>query len=714
MNRKPRRTQRTGVSSSPSGSSAELSRRAEAAIAAGDPARAEALYRELLRQRPDDGNALNNLGFLVRNRGGHAEAIPLFGRALAAGASQPAVTRNNLGISLAALGRRVEAEQQFRQAIALRPGYPAPHNNLGNLLRDAHRTEEALAAFDRVLALDPTFTAAHNNRGEALRELQRHPDALAAFDRALALDPHNAAIHSNRGRLLQEMGRLDLALAAQDRALALDPTLATAHNNRGLVLDRLGHPAAALAAFDRAVALDPTLATAHNNRGEVLRKAGRIPEALAAYRQALAVRPDYAEALNNMGVAHQKGGDLTTAATLLEQAVGLNPDAADVVSNLGNVLMDLDRPGEALAAHLRAVALDPDRATVFSNLGKTFHDLGQFDQALHQYDQAIALDPQAARAHLNRAHLLLLLGRFADGWTEHEWRWQEDQSHPFRRGFSQPQWDGGPLAGRSILLHAEQGLGDTLQMVRFLPWVASRGGRVILECQPLLKSLLERLHNMKSLIVKGDPLPPFDTHMPLLGLPRVYGLTADNIPLAAGYLPPPPPPGPLEEPLPPATGPRVGLVWRGNPDHLNDRNRSIDPARLARLWQELPHIQWVSLQVGPGADGLDRVSGGERVRRVALPGFTATARWLMALDLVISVDTSVAHLAGALGRPVWTLITRVPDWRWGLTGETTPWYRSMRLLRQTERGDWDGVLERVTAELARLFPAPREKTDECA
>ena len=438
-----------------------------------------------------------------------------------------------------------------------------------------------------------------------------------------------------------------------------------------------------------------------------LRDQGKLDEAVACYRRALELKPDYAEAHNNLGTAFKDQGKLDEAVACYRRALELKPDFAEAHNNLGIALKDQGKLDEAVACYRRALELKPDYAEAHNNLGNALKDQGKLDEAVACYRRALELKPDFAEAHGNQSLLSLLTGDFQRGWAEYEWRWKTKQCQ--RRDFSQPLWDGQPLEGRTILLHAEQGLGDAIQFVRYAALVKQRGGAVIVECPKPLLSLLASCAGIDRLVGRGDDLPPFDVHAPLLSLPGIFHTSLETIPADVPYLFADP--GLVEhwrEELGGIAGFKIGIAWRGNPEHRNDRARSI-PLSCFEPLAGLPGVRLLACKKGRAWSSCkswpDRFPITELGSR--LDDFMDTAAVLMNLDLVITCDTAVAHLAGALGVPVWVALPFVPDWRWLLDRSDSPWYPTMRLFRQKKPGDWAGVFEEIKAELCAT-PVPRK------
>lgn len=723
----------------PSGNAAlvDVLQRATAHHQRGKLQEAEALYRQVLAIQPGNFDALHLCGVLMHQRGDAAEALKLIARALKTNARSAAAhsnygtvlaaverhdealksyeraialkpdfagALNNRGNTLRALKRAQDAVESFERAVALRPDYAEAINNRGNALFDLGRNEDALASYDQALALQPDYTDALVNRGQCLVKLDRHDEALASFDRALAINPRHVAALKERGHLLRDRGQSGEALDCYDRALSIGGADAETHANRGLVLRALKRFNEVLEAYDRALALKPDYVEVIVARGNLFYEQHSYDKALAEYERALAVRPDFAFGFNNRGNALQAMGRNDEAIASFERALALKPDLTAAHNNRGNALLNLNRPEEALADYESAIAHKPF-AFALVNRGSALHYLGRIEEALDSFDRAIALQPELPEAHWNKALLCLAIGDFEQGWPAYEWRWR-GATDLTPRDFSQPQWAGEDLNGKTILLHAEQGFGDSIQFIRYLPMVAQKGGKIILELPDSLMPLIPDTDGLVSMHRRGDVLPPFDVHCPLMSLPLSFGTTATTIPAPVPYLR-----APAERVdrwrthLAQLGKPRIGLVWSGKPSHKNDHNRSIALSRLEPLLS-VPGVSFVSLQREYRETELPALAN-LPIMRVdeAIADFADTAAAIGELDLVIAVDTAVAHLAGALGKPLWLLLSHIQDWRWMHDRSDSPWYPSARLFRQSQIGDWDGVIAAVAGELAAFAKA---------
>ncbi len=497
-----------------------------------------------------------------------------------------------------------------------------------------------------------------------------------------------------------QAGRPAQAERLYRKILSLQPDNAAAYNNLGIALMKQGRSDEAIACYRRALAIDPGGAETHNALGDAFKDRERLEEATASYRRALEIDPDSADTHHRLALALTGQRKLEEAAKHHAKALAINPQFVEAHHNLGNVCQDLGRPDEAIGHYRRALSLKPGLAEAHSSLGNALGHVGRLDEALHHHRQAVSIRPDYAVGHLNKSVADLLAGNYAEGWREYEWRWRAKPFFKEKRAFHQPLWDGSPLQGRTILLHVEQGLGDAIQFVRYVPLVVERGGRVLVECQPQMVRLFSAVGGVDEAIGTGDPLPAFDVYAPLMSLPHVFQTTAATIPGDVPYLAAPPGTGPGLPDCPDGTRLKVGIVWAGRATHTNDRNRSCRLRQFEPLFS-VPGVAYFSLQKGDAAAELAAAAVPVTDLGDRLGDFADTAAVIDRLDLVVAVDTAVAHLAGALARPVWILIPFVADWRWLTQGEHSPWYPTARLFRQAAMGDWAPVFTRVAEGLQR-------------
>jgi Tfp pilus assembly protein PilF len=458
--------------------------------------------------------------------------------------------------------------------------------------------------------------------------------------------------------------------------------------------------------YREVLAVDPQCAEAWNMLGVFAQQTGQSAAAVELIRRAIAADAHNPAYHSNLGTVYKSLGRLAEATDCLQHALRLAPHLAMVHFNLGTTLQDRELWDEAVASYQRALEIEPDLLEAGNNLGSLLARQGRLTEAVEHYEHCLRLDPQSAKTRWNRAFAWLRLGNFEQGWPEYEWRFQLEDV--VQQRFNVSMWDGSPLQGRTILLHAEQGLGDTVQFVRFAAQVQERGGRVVLACQRPLVRLFQTCPGIDQVLATDEELPPFDVQAPLLSLPRILGTTLKNLPAKIPYLFAD---EGLEQhwrqELSGLEGMRIGVVWQGNPQHPDDRNRSFRLSEFLPI-ALVPGVQLISLQKGFGSEQLAELAGqfsildlGARLDETTGP-FLDTAAALRQLDLVIAPDTMTVHLAGALGVPVWTVVSAAPDWRWLVGREDCPWYPTMRVFQQKRSGDWPEVFARMAEEIERM------------
>jgi tetratricopeptide (TPR) repeat protein len=445
---------------------------------------------------------------------------------------------------------------------------------------------------------------------------------------------------------------------------------------------------------------DPAAPGPHYVMGRLCQDDGRLADAEAHYRRSLSLKPDQPKAHNNLGAVLQMQGQLQAAVESYRRAIALEPSLPQANQNLASILRDGAAAENAIAGFLRMLQENPRDAHAHTDLGNVYRELGRHREAIASFSRAIACDPELPEAHFARGLELLVCGEYDEGWREYEWRWRVKALNKRPRSFSQPAWNGERLTRGTIVLHAEQGFGDTLQLVRYAPLVAERCAGVVLECQPQLKRLLASTPGLRSLHAPGEPLPRSDAHLPLMSLPRIFGTTLDSVPWTGAYIRPPADAARAARALVSSSGPNIGLAWAGEPKQGDDRKRSITLQMLAPLTQTAG-ATFYSLQKGAGAAQAASPPEGMRFVDLApqIHDFADTAAFIANLDLIVTVDTSVANLAGAMAVPTWVLLSTVPDWRYHLERDSTPWYPTMRLFRQTSDADWSGAIGRLAQAL---------------
>ena len=610
-------------------------------------------------------------------------------------------------------GQLREAEQGYLRVLQADGGHAEAHFLLGAAYYQMGQANEAIASLAQAVRLKPDYAEAHQHMGAVLAQQGKLDEAIASLEQALLLRPgapeiaeHLRAVRvvadNNRGNALAGQGKLDEAVACFRRVLALDPNYIEAHNNLGTVLAEQARWGEAIASYRRALELKPELGEAHLNLGIALSHQGALDEAAASCRRSLELAPDVAESHDQLARILRKQQKPNEAEACCRRALELKPNFAEAQNTLSLALWDQDRLDEAVASCRRTLELNPNFAEAHDNLALVLRDQLKLDEALGCCRRALELKPDFAEARFNHSITLLMMGRMAEGWPEFEWRWkrrsvEEPAAH-------QPRWTGTSLAGRTILLRSEYGLGDTLQFIRYVKLVRQQGGTAMIEVQPPLVPLLEQ-SGFQGLLPRGAPLPDCDVHAPLMSLPGLFGTTLENIPGGVPYLS-------VDarrveywrDVLRVTDDFQVGIAWQGNRGYVADRQRSIPLARFAPLAQR--GVELIRLQKGVGSEQLAGIAGTFHVRDLgdsvdAGPGaFLDTAAIMMNLDLVVTSDSAVAHVAGALGVPVWVPLAFAPDWRWMLGRDDSPWYPTMRLFRQAAPGEWDGVFQRIRGELS--------------
>ena len=567
-------------------------------------------------------------------------------------------------------------------------------------LQQEGRLIEAEMLYRAVLDVAPEHPGSHHLLGLVEHQLGRHGAALASIKRAIALHDSEPNYHNNLGAVYRTLGKLDEAIACYRHAVGLKPDFAAALNNLGIALLQKGELAPAQRALERALAAKPDYAGAWFNLGNVLAARDEHAKAVEHYRRALALDPQHIDALNNLGGALTELGAWDEAVSCYQRVLALQPGNAAAHNNFGRVLAQRDELGAAIAHFRDAIALQPHAIDAHINLGNVLLEQGDPSAAHQSYERAMAIDPAHGSAHWNDGLALLLQGDLAEGFRR--WRWNVAAS----KRFGAPEWRGEELNGATILIHAEQGFGDAIHFARYIPLVAARGGRVIFEAPIELHRLFANIDGVAQVVAFGDRLPDFARQCPLLSLPLAFETTLRDMPNSVPYLRADPDSiaewrRRLESPAL-----KVGLVWAGRPEHKRDRHRSMALAELAPL-AAIPDIAFYALQKGAAVREAEHAPDGMRLDILSplLGDFADTAAAIMALDLVISVDTSVAHLAGALGKPVWILNAYAPDWRWLEKRSDSPWYPTAEIFRQDASRRWAPVVADVAAELRALATA---------
>ena len=662
----------------------------------------------------DEADAALIRGRDLQQQGELRGAIECYERAIAI-APNYAIAYSNLGVVKQQIGLLPEAIAYYRQALAIDPNLAEILSNLGSALADAGETAEAIAVYDRALTLNPNCAEAWINLGLARENQGDLAEAINSYQQGIQVNPNSAEAYLNLGIALEKQGDkegearefYEQAIANYERAIAMEPNYLEALHNLAYATIRQGKFAKAIAYYERATALQPSLAETLIGLGSSLQQQGKLDEALAVCQQAIQKLPANAEAHCNLGIVFHKQGKIANAIACYQQALSLKPDFPAALNNLGKAFEEEGKMADAIDCYHRAIELQPNNINSCNGLGKALQQRGEFADAVACYSHGVEFNKTHPEAHLNLALALLLMGDFERGFSEYEWRLLVQEKQFPTNNFMQPFWDGKDLDGKTILLCPEQGLGDGIQFIRYADLVKQKGGQVIVWCQPHLQRLFEQVSGIDQLIVSPESAPDFDVRAQLMSLPHLLGTTLATIPAQVPYLAPPPG---LEFTLHATSNLKVGIVWSGNPNNSQNNLRSFPLNSLLKLL-DIPGVDFYSLQKEISEEEatlLEQMSIADL--SPYLHDFAHTAAAISALDLVISMDTSVAHLAGGLGKPVWILLCFTPDWRWMLEGEESPWYPTARLFRQEKSGDWEGVFERLALALkAKICEHKSEK-----
>jgi tetratricopeptide (TPR) repeat protein len=612
------------------------------------------------------------------------------------------------GVTALQSGNLNEAERRLQAVTRTQPKHLPALNLLAVVLARLGRNGEALGFYDRALALSADSAESWYGRGMILLAMGRTDDAIASFSRLLALKPDFTQVHLLQAKLLCDTGRYEGALHAIEKLLAIAPSLPEAWLGRSNILFEARRYEEALSAAEKAIALKPSLAEAWHGRGNALNELRRHDEALAAYERALALNPNSGGAWYGRGNVLNELKRFDDALIAYDKALTFDPNFAQAWVGRGNVLNMLKCPDPALAAFARALALQANLAEAWLGRGNVLLELKRIDEALECYDQAIAIKTDFATAYFNRGRGRLLVGRYSEGWQDYEWRWKARDFLSKRPNLKIPNWQGESLRGRHLLVHSEQGLGDIIQFVRYLPLLLQRECKVTFLTPEKLVRLIR--HSIPSLRVveSVQGFQGIDVQVALMSLAHFFKTDLTSVPNQVPYLN-------AEAKLEKAWqarisghGFKIGIAWQGNPVGAIDAGRSVPLKEFVQL-SKIPEVRLISLQKHVGLDQLADLSKGVKIETLGKDfdsgpdAFIDTAAVMNNLDLIITCDTSIAHLAGALGRPTWVALKHVPDWRWMVDRDDTPWYPTMRLFRQNERDDWDSVFSKIESSLRQLL-----------
>jgi tetratricopeptide (TPR) repeat protein len=725
---------------------------------AGRLSEAEQFYRQILAVDPDHADGLHLLGVIAHATGHNEAAVDLIGKAIARN-NRVADFHCNIGAALHALGRVTEAETHYRRAIKLNPDHVESYNNFGNVLKEQGKLDEAQRQFKRALARRPNYADAHYNLGNVLLDLGRTDEAIRHYQQAIALNPAMAKAHYNLGQALRAQGKLDEAVACYQYATAFEPSWAEAHRALATVLLKLDRRTDAEACFRRAHEADPNAIAGLQEWVDTLELLGRKEEALDVRNHLCKLAPQEAKHWFDLGLGLQQTHRAAEARKAYLRAHEIEPDYPYLRNNLAATFLDLDQPQEARdileplitgdqqdalslinlgiacrqtfqlgrSAELfeRAIAVDPNNALAYSNYGLTLKELQRWNEANAMFERALAIDPSFIGARWNLAMSQLLQGDYTQGWINHEARWEgsPELRGKTRGGLDQPEWKGEPLTGKTLFVWGEQGFGDALQFARYVPLIAERvkreGGRMRYCCFGRLLPLFRRSFEGCFEVVVPDtcrPLPEFDYHCPLLSLPLRFGTTLDTLPAQTPYLS-------LDEHKVEAWRERlasevrfkVGLVWTGNPTHQRNPFRAVGLDAYAAAFKNMSDVAFYSLQFDAAEDIRRAQANGLEIidYTTEMKDYDDSAAFMRNMDLIITICTSAAHLAGAIAARTWLLLDVNPHWVWLTERSDSPWYPTLTLYRQSAYREWAPVMARLQADLAALAQQHTRHTFPC-
>jgi hypothetical protein len=665
----------------------------------GNLKEAEILYKKILRKEPNNVDALLMLGSIYSHLGDFSVALKYINKALQLNPSNPFIYYN-LANTYRRQGQLSEAIRYYQEALRLNPNFADAYYNLGIVFQDQEQYETAMVHYEKAIQLEPLMFDAYINIGNILFMKNDYEKAEFFYKKVLSINPSLVKAYNGLGNIYKERKRYDDALKYYKRSLEIEPESFEALKFLGMTLQESNQVDSALIYFHKALQIKPDDADIYCCIGDIYKDKEEYDRAIAYYKKALEYDNEMEDVYNELGLICLSKKQINEAIMYFEKALSINDNNQIAYNNLASAYNEIDEYDKAMLCCKRAVSIKPDDANLYLNFSVTSFLRGDYEDSAKYAMKAIELEPDKADAHFNLAMSFLVLGNFEEGWKEYEWRGRLKDS--IWQVFTKPLWDGFDISDKILLICTEQGFGDAIQFVRYVPLIRKRNvKKIIVECREQLKSLLEYVDGIDEVVARNEKLPEFDVYCHLLSLPSIFNTREETIPANVPYIR-------ISKWVVDKWSSKImdkgmvkiGIAWAGSPTHKNDRNRSV-LLDLFKPLGSLDNVVFYSLQKGYGSE---QVKGlGEDLKIIDLTDgiedFLDTAGLIMNLDLVISVDTAVAHLAGALGKPVWVLIPFVPDWRWMLNREDSPWYPTMRLFRQKCRGDWGSVIERIKDEL---------------
>ena len=597
-------------------------------------------------------------------------------------------------------GRLDQAEGLYQKVLQIYPSHGDCLHLLGLISAHKGRFSKAIEFINKAIRQNPDFPAYYFNRGMLHHRLSHFEMAVNDFKRGISLAPDNNRAYCYVGSILCDMDRVEESIQYLHKATQNNPDMADAHFKLGIALTKLERLTDAASHYEKVIMIQPDNADAYLNLGVVLVTMGHYEDAISYYEKAIQLKPNFAEAICDLGVALAKLNRLEDASDYYRKAILLKPQYADAHYNLARALYKQGDFNQAIIHYQKAIQINPDYAKAYCNIGVVFDDQNKIDMAIDCYSQALRIEPDYQKAEFNLAMCLLKSGDYDKGWQKYESRLKIKQFQPNGWPFSKPRWQGEAIKEGKLFVCSEYGHGDTIHFIRYLPIVKEKANHVIFECQKELYSLLKENTLVDHILYQGMPRPSFDLYIPIMSLPFIFKTNLMTIPNSKTYI------KPLEHHRlndllkKESTGLSIGIVWAGSKWHKKDKLRSISLEKWIPLFHSSPN-HFYSLQYGSSSKEIKENSLMDKLTDLSsyIIDFSDTAALINQLDLIITVDTAIAHLAGAMGKPTWILLPYAPDFRWLLDRDHSPWYSSVRLFRQLEPGDWESVFESVTYEL---------------
>jgi len=665
---------------------------------------AKNIYEKILEIDSNHFDALHFLGIVYAISNNLEAAVLEMSKAIAVNPIDPNVLVNRANAYMS-MGHFDKALLDISKSLDLAPQNPSAYFLQGNSLKALNKTEDAITSYKKAIHLNQNFAEVYVNLGNAYKDIGELDLALKAYDRSLEIRPDLAFTHYNRGVALDNLNKFSEAIDSFNDAIKLNPNYAAAYTNKGNALAELQQYDEAVSSLMHSLEIDNSNEITYYNLGRVLEKINKVDKSIDCYTKAIAINPDYLEAWINRGNSYEKINELVNALSDYNQAININKNSDDAYYNRGNVLYKMSRFKEALESFDKAIQLQTIHHDVFINRGNTLQELRKYKEALLDYDRAILLDAEDAEAYWNKSLASLALGNLKGGWGLYEWRFKSEAYIDTRSGINGPTWTGKEsLQNKTILIHSEQGLGDTIHFCRYIRYVEEIGAKVIFQVQKPLNNLLKNLKGVSQIITKGSELPRYDFQCALMSLPLAFNTTIESIPNRIPYID-------SDAELVSKwsnyfgqSGYKIAICWQGSTQGKVDVGRSF-PVQMFEGIARIKGVRLISLQKNEGAEQLDNLPPGMKVEK--LPenfdegpnAFLDSAAIMKCVDLVITCDTSLTHLAGALGVKTWLPLQFASDWRWLLDRDDSPWYTKHRLFRQSELADWKGVFHRMECAL---------------